>query len=63
MKTKQGTFELYLDESEQWRWRFRSVNGRIIFASSEGYADRRRAERGIELARGSKGAHQKLTEG
>lgn len=30
-------FELYQDTKKDWRWRFVSLNGRIIAVSSEGY--------------------------
>lgn len=42
-----ATFELYEDESEEWRWRLRHRNGNILADSGEGYASRRNARRGI----------------
>lgn len=36
----QGVFEVYEDEAEEWRWRLRHRNGRILADSGEGYASR-----------------------
>ncbi len=40
-------FEVFKDRKEQWRFRLRARNGKII-ASSEGYISKRSAERGID---------------
>lgn len=34
-------FTFYKDKSGEWRWRRRAGNGKIVGASSEGYATRR----------------------
>ena len=53
-----GTFELYADSAEQWRWRLVHDNGNIIADGSEGYADKRDAKSGIEsVQRNAPGAH------
>lgn len=47
-------FELYTDKRGKWRWRFVDVNTKhILFASSQGYAERRDADRSILRAKGS----------
>jgi uncharacterized protein YegP (UPF0339 family) len=35
------TWEIYKDRRDEWRWRRRAINGRIVGASSEGYKLRR----------------------
>ncbi len=40
----QAAFELYEDNAEEWRWRLRHRNGKIIADSSEGYSSRSAAE-------------------
>lgn len=50
-------YQLYRDGASEWRWRF-FTNGRIIFASSEGYDNRADAVRAMEIARGSAGAER-----
>ena len=42
-------FQLYKDKSGEFRWRFVSTNGRIICASSQGYARKAGAVRSIEI--------------
>lgn len=32
------TVAIYLDDAEEWRWRLRARNGRILADSGEGYA-------------------------
>lgn len=39
----------YQDDSGQWRWQVRSANGRVIDASSEGFASKRNAEQNYSL--------------
>lgn len=34
------TWDFYKDASEKWRWTRTSSNGRIVGASSQGYANR-----------------------
>jgi amphi-Trp domain-containing protein len=43
-----ATFELYEDNSEEWRWRLVHVNGNIIADSSEGYASKQKARQGLD---------------
>ncbi|TQQ79205.1 DUF1508 domain-containing protein [Halonotius terrestris] len=43
-----ATFELYTDNSDQWRWRLVHENGNIIADSGEGYASRQKCEQGLE---------------
>ena len=42
-------FQLYKDKAGEFRWRFVSTNGRVISASSEGYARKTGAVRSIEI--------------
>jgi uncharacterized protein YegP (UPF0339 family) len=37
MEKYKHKFVIYKDEKEQWRWRLRSKNGRIIADSGESY--------------------------
>jgi uncharacterized protein YegP (UPF0339 family) len=46
-----GTFELYRDRQQAYRWRLRAGNNRIIADSGEGYARRTDCEHGIDLVR------------
>lgn len=43
-------FEIYQDDSGEWRWRLKASNGEVI-ASGEGYKTRHGAERGTEALR------------
>ncbi|TKX75968.1 DUF1508 domain-containing protein [Halorubrum sp. GN11_10-6_MGM] len=53
-----GTFELYADSADQYRWRLRHDNGNIIADGGEGYSDKRDAQSGIEsVQRNAPGAH------
>jgi len=53
-----GTFELYADSADQWRWRLVHDNGNIVADGGEGYADKRDAKSGIEsVRRNAPGAH------
>jgi uncharacterized protein YegP (UPF0339 family) len=42
-----AVFEIYGDTAEEWRWRLRHRNGRILADSGEGYASRSGAEDGV----------------
>jgi uncharacterized protein YegP (UPF0339 family) len=42
-----AAFEIYEDAGEEWRWRLRHRNGRILADSGQGYASRSGAEDGI----------------
>lgn len=46
-------FELYRSGllRREWRWRFRAANGRIVFASSEGYQRKVDAYASIDIAK------------
>jgi len=44
-------FEIYKDRAEEWRWRLRHKNGRILADSGEGYRSRSGAMNGIESVR------------
>lgn len=48
-------FEKYQDASNQWRWRLRAGNGKIL-ASGEAYRNERDCDRAIELCKGSASA-------
>ncbi|WP_435074003.1 HVO_2922 family protein [Halorubrum sp. HHNYT27] len=53
-----GTFELYTDDADEWRWRLVHDNGNIIGDGSEGYTEKRDAISGIEsVQRNAPGAH------
>ncbi|EMA57077.1 HVO_2922 family protein [Halorubrum lipolyticum] len=53
-----GTFELYADSADEWRWRLVHDNGNIIADGGGGYSDKRDAESGIEsVQRNAPGAH------
>lgn len=43
-----SSFEIYRDNSDEWRWRLIASNGNIIAASGEGYTSKQGAKRGIE---------------
>lgn len=45
-KEKFGKFEIYLDGDDQWRFRLKASNGRII-AASEGYKEKRSCISGV----------------
>lgn len=45
-------FELYKDSRGQFRWRFKSTNGRIIADGSEGYTSEQNALNGIDIIKG-----------
>jgi len=49
--TNAGTFEVYRDSADEWRWRLVATNGNIIADSGEGYSSKQGAERGIESVR------------
>ena len=43
-----ATFELFVDSSDQWRWRLVHTNGNIIADGGEGYASRQKCKQGIK---------------
>lgn len=50
-----GTFQVYRDKGEQYRWRLRAGNHRIIADGGEGYVQLEDCAHGIELVRGGTG--------
>lgn len=48
-------FEVYYDVSNDWRWRLRATNGKIIATSGEGYENKGDCEHEIRKIKG--GAH------
>jgi uncharacterized protein YegP (UPF0339 family) len=46
-----ANFEVYLDKSGQWRWRFRANNGRIVADSGEGYMNKKDCEDGARVVK------------
>lgn len=51
MNNREATFEVYEDNSGEWRWRVVATNGEIIGASSEGFANKGGAHRNARLLR------------
>ena len=45
-------FEIYRDESGEWRWRLKAVNGLIIAVSGEGYVNKEDCRAGCMLVKG-----------
>jgi uncharacterized protein YegP (UPF0339 family) len=41
--------EIYRDQKREWRWRIKARNGRVVWASSEGFKRRARAKRNLVL--------------
>lgn len=46
-----GAFDVYPDQSGEWRWRLLAPNGRIIADSGEGYSSRSNAMRAVSTVR------------
>jgi uncharacterized protein YegP (UPF0339 family) len=46
-------FQIYKDSRNEWRWRLKAANGKIVADSSEGYATKQACLHGIELVKGS----------
>jgi len=46
-----ATFELYVDEADEWRWRLVHDNGNVLADSGEGYASRQKAEQGVRAVK------------
>lgn len=44
-------FEIYVDDADEWRWRFEHRNGNVLADSAEGYASRTAALDGIDAVR------------
>jgi len=45
-KQRGGKFEIYLDGDDQWRFRLKAANGKII-AASEGYVQKQSCINGV----------------
>lgn len=54
-----GSFELYKDKSDEFRFRLKAANGQTILAS-EGYKQRASAENGIESVRSNAAADERF---
>lgn len=48
-----ATFEVFLDNANEWRWRLIATNGNIIADSGEGYQSKQGVKRGIESVKRS----------
>lgn len=51
VQTKEGRFECYRGDNNEFRWRLRANNGRVICCSSEGYERYAGAIRGAVRAK------------
>lgn len=45
------TFEIYKDRIDEYRWRFKASNGKIVADSGEGYSTKQSCENGIDLVK------------
>lgn len=50
-----GTFQVYRDQSDQFRWRLRAGNNKTIADCGESYVQKDDCLHGIELVRGGNG--------
>lgn len=46
------TFEVFLDESKEYRWRLKAGNAQTVAVSSEGYKAKADAEKAVESIKG-----------
>lgn len=46
-------FHIYKDHKDEWRWRLKSANGKIIADSGEGYSSKQACQHGISLVKGT----------
>jgi uncharacterized protein len=46
-----ATFEIYKDKSDQFRWRLKASNGKIIADGAEGYVAKADCQHGIDLVK------------
>jgi len=44
-------FEIFLDKNNQYRWRLRATNSKIIATSGEGYIDFTDCDRAVDLVK------------
>ena len=49
-------FHIYQDANNEWRWRLKAANGKIIADSGEGYTTERECLADIERVKSSKDA-------
>ena len=49
---RMAKFEIIKDKGDEYRWRFRANNGKIVADSGEGYVAKSDCERGIEIVKG-----------
>jgi uncharacterized protein YegP (UPF0339 family) len=47
----QPQFEIYKDKADEYRWRLRATNNKIIADSSEGYKEKTNCEHGVNLVK------------
>ncbi|MDZ7745218.1 MAG: DUF1508 domain-containing protein [Halobacteriales archaeon] len=57
----QASFELYRDDSDEYRWRLRHDNGNTIAAATRGFSDKRAAREGVESVQASIAPAEYLT--
>ncbi len=50
-RTTESHFEVYKDKSNEYRWRLKAPNAKIIADSGEGYRDKQDCSSGIELVK------------
>jgi len=53
--------EIYKDSKDEWWWRFRADNGKIIADSAEGYHNKSDCLHGIEIIK-KQGPHANVVE-
>ena len=50
------TFYIYQDNADEWRWRLRAANNKIIAVSGEGYVNKSDCRHAINLVKQSANA-------
>lgn len=51
MAQQHARFVIYLDRTQEYRWRFRAVNGEIMADSGEGYATKWSCQQAIKTVK------------
>jgi len=46
-------FQVYKDTKNDWRWRLKAANGKIVADSAEGYSSKQACLNGINLVKGT----------
>ena len=46
-------YQIYIDQSREWRWRYVSSNGRTIAVSSESYVNKSDCIRSVDIMKAS----------